>query len=44
MGSPIVVQGGPYGPANWYLNARWLYQGDTSPQWSSATYGDISPL
>jgi polygalacturonase len=44
MGSPIVVQGGPYGPVNWYINASWLYQGDANPQWSSATYGDISPL
>jgi hypothetical protein len=42
MGSPIVVQGGPYGPVNWYINASWLYAGDTSPH--TASYGDISPL
>ncbi|WP_227999540.1 glycosyl hydrolase family 28-related protein [Mycolicibacterium sp. P1-5] len=44
MGSPIVVQGGPYGPVNWYIDANWVYQGPTSPHSDSAVYGDISPL
>jgi hypothetical protein len=44
MGSPIVVQGGPYGPVHWYINANWTYQGATGPSSGSALYGDISPL
>jgi hypothetical protein len=42
--SDIVVQGGPYGPVDWYLNATWRHNGEAVPQWRSATYGDISPL
>lgn len=44
MGSPIVVQGGPYGPVQWYINANWTYHGANSPSSGSALYGDISPL
>ncbi len=42
--SDIVVQGGPYGPVNWYVNAHWLHQGEAVPQWRSALYGDTSPV
>lgn len=42
--SHIVWQGGPYAPVNWYINATWLHQGESVPQWRSALYGDISPL
>ncbi|MFS0900968.1 glycosyl hydrolase family 28-related protein [Mycolicibacterium litorale] len=42
-GSDIVVQGGPYGPVNWYINATWLHQGEASPQWRSALWGDTTP-
>lgn len=42
--SDIVVQGGPYGPVDWYVNAHWLHEGEASPQWRSALYGDTSPL
>lgn len=41
--SDIVVQGGPYGPVNWYISASWLHQGEASPQWRSAVLGDITP-
>lgn len=44
MGSPIGIQGGPYGPVDWYIDASWLYEGETDPQQQSASYGDISPL
>ncbi|MET0901345.1 MAG: glycosyl hydrolase family 28-related protein, partial [Mycobacterium sp.] len=42
--SHIGVQGGPYGPASWYIHATWRHNGETVPQWRSASYGDISPL
>jgi hypothetical protein len=38
--SGIGVQGGPYGPVNWYINVLWLYPGMTAPQ--SASYGDTT--
>jgi hypothetical protein len=41
--SDIVVQGGPYGPVNWYINASWLHQGAASPQWRTGSWGDITP-
>ena len=42
--SDIVVQGGPYGPVDWYINARWLHQGEAMPLWRSAILGDTSPV
>ncbi|MCV7374053.1 hypothetical protein H5P33_15150 [Mycolicibacterium arabiense] len=42
--SDIVVQGGPYGPVDWYINAQWRHEGEATPQWRSATYGDTTPL
>ena len=42
--SDIVVQGGPYGPVDWYIHAQWRHEGETTPQWRSATYGDTTPL
>jgi hypothetical protein len=42
--SDIVVQGGPYGPVDWYINAQWRHEGEALPQWRSATYGDTTPL
>lgn len=42
-GSDIDVQGGPYGPVNWYINVTWLHQGEASPQWRSALLGDTTP-
>lgn len=42
--SYIVVQGGPYGPADWYISVQWLHNGEAAPQWRSALYGDWSPL
>ncbi|WP_307789358.1 glycosyl hydrolase family 28-related protein [Mycolicibacterium baixiangningiae] len=42
-GSDIVVQGGPYGPVNWYINATWLHQGEASPQWRTGLWGDTTP-
>lgn len=42
-GSDIVVQGGPYGPVNWYINASWLHQGEASPQWRTTLLGDTAP-
>jgi hypothetical protein len=42
--SDIGIQGGPYGPVDWYINATWRHEGETVPQWRSALYGDISPL
>ncbi|WP_304438560.1 glycosyl hydrolase family 28-related protein [Mycobacterium sp. GA-2829] len=42
-GSDIVVQGGPYGPVDWYINATWLHQGEASPQWRSDMWGDTIP-
>lgn len=41
--SDIVVQGGPYGPVNWYIRAFWRHDGEASPQWRSAVYGDLTP-
>ncbi|MCG7592759.1 glycosyl hydrolase family 28-related protein [Mycobacterium sp. PSTR-4-N] len=38
--SDIVVQGGPYGPVDWCIAAHWLHQGESSPTWRSAVYGD----
>jgi hypothetical protein len=42
-GSDIVVQGGPYGPVNWYINATWLHQGEAAPQWRTGLWGDTTP-
>lgn len=42
--SDIVVQGGPYGPVDWYIQVSWLHTGETVPQWRSAAYGDVSPV
>jgi Pectate lyase superfamily protein len=42
--SDIVVQGGPYGPVDWYIQATWRHNGEAVPQWRSALYGDVSPL
>ncbi|MCV7136759.1 hypothetical protein H7J06_27720 [Mycobacterium hodleri] len=44
VNSDIVVQGGPYGPVDWYIRAHWLHEGEATPQWRSATYGDTTPL
>ncbi|RZT18946.1 polygalacturonase [Mycobacterium sp. BK558] len=43
-GSDIVVQGGPYGPVDWYIDAHWLHQGEAAPLWRSALLGDTSPV
>ncbi|WP_245233916.1 glycosyl hydrolase family 28-related protein [Mycobacterium sp. PS03-16] len=42
-GSDIVIQGGPYGPVDWYINATWLHQGEASPQWRTGAWGDTAP-
>ncbi|MCV7421610.1 hypothetical protein H7K45_13770 [Mycobacterium yunnanensis] len=42
--SDIAWQGGPYGPVDWYISATWRHDGETSPQWRSALYGDTSPV
>ncbi|MGE2714996.1 glycosyl hydrolase family 28-related protein [Mycolicibacterium litorale] len=39
----IGIQGGAYGPVNWYINATWLHQGEASPQWRSYLWGDTTP-
>jgi len=44
VNSDIVVQGGPYGPVDWYIRAQWLHEGEATPHWRSATYGDTTPL
>ncbi|MDZ4267498.1 MAG: hypothetical protein U1D00_17705 [Mycobacterium sp.] len=41
--SDIVVQGGPYGPVDWYIVAFWRHEGEAQPHWRSAVYGDTSP-
>jgi len=43
-GSDIAWQGGPYGPVDWFINATWRHEGEASPQWRSALYGDTSPV
>ncbi|MHA0286131.1 glycosyl hydrolase family 28-related protein [Mycobacterium sp. C3-094] len=40
----IGIQGGPYGPADWYISVHWLHQGEATPQWRSWLYGDTSPV
>ncbi|WP_231737593.1 glycosyl hydrolase family 28-related protein [Mycobacterium sp. IS-1742] len=42
-GSDIVIQGGPYGPVDWYINATWLHQGEPSPVWRTGSWGDTAP-
>ena len=42
--SHIGIQGGPYGPVDWYIQATWRHNGEALPQWRSALYGDTSPL
>ncbi|WP_199254579.1 glycosyl hydrolase family 28-related protein [Mycolicibacterium mengxianglii] len=42
--SDIAVQGGPYGPVDWYIHVTWRHNGEALPQWRSTTYGDVSPL
>lgn len=44
VNSDIVVQGGPYGPVDWYIRAQWRHEGEATPQWRYATYGDTTPL
>ena len=44
VGSDITVQGGPYGPVDWYIQAQWRHEGAATPLWQSATYGDTTPL
>ncbi|KUI39006.1 hypothetical protein AU195_23140 [Mycobacterium sp. IS-1496] len=41
--SDIVIQGGPYGPVEWYINATWLHQGEATPLWRAASWGDTAP-
>lgn len=41
--SDIVVQGGPWGPVDWYIDAHWRHEGAAAPQWASYRYGDINP-
>lgn len=43
-GSDVVVQGGPYGPVNWSIDVTWRHSGEPTPQWRSATYGDVGPV
>lgn len=40
----IGIQGGPYGPSDWYINVHWLHRGEATPQWRSWSYGDTSPV
>lgn len=40
----IGIQGGPYGPVDWYISGHWLHQGEATPQWRSWLYGDTSPV
>ncbi|ADU00672.1 hypothetical protein Mspyr1_40850 [Mycolicibacterium gilvum Spyr1] len=42
--SDIDVQGGPWGAANWYINAHWRHEGVATPHWTSYLYGDITPV
>lgn len=42
--SDIGIQGGTYGPADWYIGAMWRHEGEATPQWRSAVYGDVSPV
>ncbi|MBB2774105.1 UNVERIFIED_ORG: polygalacturonase [Mycolicibacterium obuense] len=41
--SDIVVQGGQYGPVDWYINATWLHEGEASPLWRTGLWGDTTP-
>lgn len=41
--SDIVVQGGPYGPVDWYINATWRHEGEASPLWRAGLWGDAIP-
>lgn len=42
--SDIGIQGGTYGPVDWYIGATWRHEGEASPQWRSALYGDVTPV
>ena len=44
VGSDITVQGGPYGPVDWYITVSWRHNGEATPQWRSALYGDTTPV
>jgi hypothetical protein len=42
--SDIGIQGGTYGPVDWYIGATWRHEGEAAPQWRSALYGDVTPV
>ena len=44
--SDVGIQGGPYAPVQYLINASWRHSGATSPTWISTTYGnsDITDL
>lgn len=41
--SDVAIQGGPYAPTDYHIQAYWMHKGAASPIWRSQLFGETNP-